>query len=419
MMASSGAKGNIAQIRQMAGMRGLMTDPSGRIIDLPIRSSFREGLSVLEYFISTHGARKGLADTALRTADSGYLTRRLIDVAQDVIIEEEDCGTTAGIWLDPPGRRGHAAAVRASALLAAAQPPTSSTRRATKSSCSAARRSTNASPSASRRSSIEQGARPLGANVHRHARHLPRVLRPQPGQRPPHRDGRGGRYHRRAEHRRAGHAAHHAYVPHRWRRRYRHHERSSPRRGDLRGACTEEPGHHGRDRRHGVASFATARRAAIVVSEQRVLQRPVRAACKASNCSSSTTRRSKRALSSHGPKDAPGAAEEAQEEGGRGRPPVESNESLLASAVASCSKASAALPPRISIVYEASEEREYAVPATARIRMQDGDTVTAGQQITEGQHEPAGHPPDHGPRGRAALPRRRSAEGLPLAGCDD
>jgi len=102
MMASSGAKGNIAQIRQMAGMRGLMTDPAGRIIDLPIRSSFREGLSVLEYFISTHGARKGLADTALRTADSGYLTRRLIDVSQDVIIEEEDCAATTGIWLKRP-----------------------------------------------------------------------------------------------------------------------------------------------------------------------------------------------------------------------------------------------------------------------------------------------------------------------------
>jgi DNA-directed RNA polymerase subunit beta' len=99
LMASSGAKGNIAQIRQMAGMRGLMTDPSGRIVDLPIRSSFREGLTVLEYFISTHGARKGLADTALRTADSGYLTRRLIDVAQDVIVLEEDCGTTSGIWM--------------------------------------------------------------------------------------------------------------------------------------------------------------------------------------------------------------------------------------------------------------------------------------------------------------------------------
>jgi len=106
LMTSSGAKGNIAQIRQMAGMRGLMTDPSGRIIDLPIRSSFREGLSVLEYFISTHGARKGLADTALRTADSGYLTRRLIDVSQDVIIEEEFCGTTSGIRLTRPTEPG-------------------------------------------------------------------------------------------------------------------------------------------------------------------------------------------------------------------------------------------------------------------------------------------------------------------------
>jgi DNA-directed RNA polymerase subunit beta' len=99
MMATSGAKGNISQIRQMAGMRGLMTDPAGRIIDFPIKSSFREGLSVMEYFISTHGARKGLADTALRTSDAGYLTRRLIDVAQDLIIFEEDCGTEEGVWL--------------------------------------------------------------------------------------------------------------------------------------------------------------------------------------------------------------------------------------------------------------------------------------------------------------------------------
>jgi len=97
MMANSGARGNIQQIRQLAGMRGLMADPSGRIIDLPIKANFREGLTVLEYFISTHGARKGLADTALRTADSGYLTRRLVDVAQDVIVREIDCGTDQGI----------------------------------------------------------------------------------------------------------------------------------------------------------------------------------------------------------------------------------------------------------------------------------------------------------------------------------
>ena len=99
-MASSGTKGNITQIRQMAGMRGLMADPHGQIIQEPIRASFREGLTVLEYFISTHGARKGLADTALRTADSGYLTRRLIDVSQDVIIGDRDCETTAGLWIE-------------------------------------------------------------------------------------------------------------------------------------------------------------------------------------------------------------------------------------------------------------------------------------------------------------------------------
>jgi DNA-directed RNA polymerase subunit beta' len=102
MMATSGAKGNISQIRQMAGMRGLMTNPSGRIIDFPIKSSFREGIGVLEYFISTHGARKGLADTALRTSESGYLTRRLIDASHDVIILEEDCGTADGIWITEP-----------------------------------------------------------------------------------------------------------------------------------------------------------------------------------------------------------------------------------------------------------------------------------------------------------------------------
>ncbi len=97
MMSNSGARGNVSQLSQLAGMRGLMSDPSGRIIDLPIKANFREGLTVLEFFISTHGARKGLADTALRTADSGYLTRRLVDVAQDVMVREEDCGTVEGI----------------------------------------------------------------------------------------------------------------------------------------------------------------------------------------------------------------------------------------------------------------------------------------------------------------------------------
>src|SRR6266513_45119 len=101
LMVDSGARGNKAQVRQLAGVRGLMAKPSGDIIEKPILSNFREGLTVLEYFISTHGARKGLADTALNTADSGYMTRKLVDVALDVIIREDDCGTSNGIWVQP------------------------------------------------------------------------------------------------------------------------------------------------------------------------------------------------------------------------------------------------------------------------------------------------------------------------------
>src|SRR5256884_206900 len=101
VMADSGARGSKQQIRQLSGMRGLMAKPSGEVIETPITSNFREGLTVLQYFISTHGARKGLADTALKTADSGYLTRRLVDVAQDVIINERDCGTSDGIFVEP------------------------------------------------------------------------------------------------------------------------------------------------------------------------------------------------------------------------------------------------------------------------------------------------------------------------------
>jgi DNA-directed RNA polymerase subunit beta' len=101
MMADSGARGSAAQIRQLAGMRGLMAKPDGSIIETPITANFREGLSVLQYFISTHGARKGLADTALKTANSGYLTRRLVDVAQDLVVTQDDCGTENGVWVSP------------------------------------------------------------------------------------------------------------------------------------------------------------------------------------------------------------------------------------------------------------------------------------------------------------------------------
>ena len=106
MMANSGARGSMNQIRQLAGMRGLMANTSGKTIEIPIKSNFREGLSVLEYFISTRGARKGMADTALRTADSGYLTRRMVDVCQEVIVREKDCGTADGVWASAVYDRG-------------------------------------------------------------------------------------------------------------------------------------------------------------------------------------------------------------------------------------------------------------------------------------------------------------------------
>ena len=116
-MADSGARGSAAQIRQLAGMRGLMAKPSGEIIETPIKANFREGLSVLEYFISTHGARKGLADTALKTANSGYLTRRLVDVAQDCIVRMRDCGTERAITVEAAVNDGEVVAPLSERLL--------------------------------------------------------------------------------------------------------------------------------------------------------------------------------------------------------------------------------------------------------------------------------------------------------------
>ena len=151
MMVDSGARGNPQQIAQIAGMKGLVSNPRGEMIPRPIKSSFREGLSVLEYFISTHGARKGLADTALRTADSGYLTRRLVDVAQELIIRQQDCGTTRGIWIedvlpDSAGKQYHLSTRLFGRVLAepasAASTPASSSTRCSSTSCATTSRST-------------------------------------------------------------------------------------------------------------------------------------------------------------------------------------------------------------------------------------------------------------------------------------
>ena len=238
MMANSGARGSFKQIRQLAGMRGLMANPKGEIIERPIKANFMEGLSVLEYFISTHGARKGLADTALRTADSGYLTRRLVDVSQDVIIREADCGTEEFVELAinlPEGinksvmgrhpRRGRPQAARE--------------REARQDDRRREGRVDHGSPSEGDRRGARgrerEAPRPLGAQVPRRDRRVPDVLRHLPGNGQRLRHRRRGRHHRRAVDRRAGHAADNADVPHRRRRRRGHHARPAACRRDLRG----------------------------------------------------------------------------------------------------------------------------------------------------------------------------------------
>ena len=286
MMTASGARGNKGNIGQLGAMRGLMADPSGRIIDVPVRSNFREGMSVLEYFISTHGARKGLADTALRTADSGYLTRRLVDVAQDVITREDDCGTEEGSWITRlesaeiasnekgafarrlvgrlaaadvhrPGRRG-LGRCRADAE-AEAKPEVKAKSRSKKvdrpdgdGPCRPQRADHRGARPADRRRRDRRGRGPITAHLRGPLRCLPGVLRPQPGDRPARRRGRGGRDHRGPVDRRAGHPADDAHVPHRRRRRPGHHRRPAPGRRAVRGAGAQGQGRdqpHRRDRR--------------------------------------------------------------------------------------------------------------------------------------------------------------------------
>ncbi len=246
MMANSGARGSFKQIRQLAGMRGLMANPKGEIIERPIKANFMEGLSVLEYFISTHGARKGLADTALRTADSGYLTRRLVDVSQDVIVRQEDCGTEEAVEVpldsaEPAGplRREGPQRSRARSVLARQRPDH--------------RRQGRGDPRGGRRRGgrvIDPGA--LGAQVRGRHRHLPALLRRGDGHRQARGDRRRGGHHRRPVDRRAGHAAHPAYVPHRRRRRRGHHARPTACRRAVRGAQAEGPGPASAPRRHGL-----------------------------------------------------------------------------------------------------------------------------------------------------------------------
>ena len=250
MMANSGARGSFKQIRQLAGMRGLMANPKGEIIERPIKANFMEGLSVLEYFISTHGARKGLADTALRTADSGYLTRRLVDVAQDVIVRDEDCKTKEHIEM---ALRKDDGSLNDNLFgrLAAKKFETKRGRELLKRN----QEITLADVEADRRGVRRRGGHdpgPLDPQVRGRVRRLPRLLRRRPGDRLDGQHRRRGRDHRRPVDRRARHPADHADLPHRRCRRPGHHPGPAAHRRALRGAQTEGPGADGRGGRQGL-----------------------------------------------------------------------------------------------------------------------------------------------------------------------
>ena len=228
MMFDSGSRGSRDQIRQLAGMRGLMAKPQkkltggiGEIIESPIKSNFREGLTVLEYFISTHGARKGLADTALKTADAGYLTRRLVDVAQDVTITEEDCGTILGLEIAAlkegediiePLRERILGSVAGEDVFDPHELDEDGDPEAPGRGRQADRRG---HLQRDRRRRDREGQDPLGADLRGAPRHLPDVLRPEPGHHGHGGHGRGGGHSGGAVHRRAGYAAHAADLPHR------------------------------------------------------------------------------------------------------------------------------------------------------------------------------------------------------------
>ena len=218
MMVGSGARGNVMQVQQIAGMRGLVANPRGEIIPRPIKSNFREGLSVLEYFISTHGARKGLADTALRTADSGYLTRRLVDVAQEVIVREDDCESARGIWVENVDGDPESIRILETKLLGRQLADDVKLADGT-----TMPRNTEIGEievrAARGRPGRRPGARAFGAHLRLAQRRVRGVLRDDAGDGQARRPGRGGRHHRRPVHRRARHAAHHADLPHRWYRR--------------------------------------------------------------------------------------------------------------------------------------------------------------------------------------------------------
>ena len=271
MMAHSGARGSPAQMKQLAGMRGLMAKPSGEIIESPIISNFKEGLSVLEYFNSTHGARKGLADTALKTANSGYLTRRLVDVAQDCIITEEDCGTKAGIKMRAIIDAGQVVASLGSRILG--RTAAEDIRDPAGTTVIVKRGTLIEEPhvEAISTAGVQEVKHPLGAHLRDHQRRVRQVLRARSRPRHAGQHGRGGRRHRGAVDRRAGHPAHHAHVPHR--RRGADH-RAVVHRVELRRHDQDQEQEHRRATRTA-SLIAMARNIAVAVVDQDGTERAV------------------------------------------------------------------------------------------------------------------------------------------------
>ncbi len=243
MMADSGARGSMKQIRQLTGMRGLMANTAGKTIEIPIKANFREGMSVLDYFTSSRGARKGLADTALRTADSGYLTRRMVDVCQDVIIREDDCGVETGIVVSEIEENGQVIE-KFSERVKGRFPVRDILKPGTNEVLiSKDHMMTEDDADLLESFDIHSAEIPHRVDLQGPQRHLRQVLRHEPGYLQAGWSRRGGGYHRRPVHRRARYPADHAYLPYRRRGRRRHHSGSSPCGRTVRGPQAQEDGH--------------------------------------------------------------------------------------------------------------------------------------------------------------------------------
>ena len=246
MMADSGARGSMKQIRQLTGMRGLMANTAGKTIEIPIKANFREGMSVLDYFTSSRGARKGLADTALRTADSGYLTRRMVDVCQDVIIREDDCGVHKGILVSEISENGQVIEKFSERIRGRFPVHDITDPKTGEVLISKDHMMTEDDAALLENFDIHSAEIRTVLTCKAHSGICAKVLRHEPGHLQAGGPRRGRWHHRSPVHRRARYPADHAYLPYRRRGRRRHHPGSSPRGGTVRGPQAQEDGHPGR-----------------------------------------------------------------------------------------------------------------------------------------------------------------------------